>query len=229
MQNTGPQKSSSFSSVVQSFGQSVAQIGVLAVTTLLSCSQAFAYYPTMDTGDLLKKGQYRASLEPTVVFNDLDGFNSIARIDLPANESGNIRALLGAGAVGFQTGAFYKWVPIPDFEDQPAIGILGGLVFARDEGINYLNFRFHPLVSKRFETATSGVFTPFAALPFGVTLADARTTTPLQLTFGSEWRPSGLTNVSFIGEFALNLHESYNHIALGVRVLWDDENGFKIQ
>lgn len=197
--------------------------------SFLMTSMANAYYPTMDTGDLLKSGEYRVSLEPTVVFNDLNGFNTIAKIDIPANESGNFRGLIGAGAVGFQSGVFYKWVPIPDYEKQPAIGFLGGVVYARDEGINYMNFRLHPLASKRYVTATTGTFTPFVALPFGVTLSDGKTTLPFQIAFGSEWQPENLKQVSFMAELGLNLHESYSHLAIGVRVEWGEENGFKVE
>lgn len=192
-------------------------------------ASSWAYYPTMDTGELLKSGEHRVSLEPTIVFNDLNGYNQIIRFDLPANESGNFRTLIGAGAVGFQAGAFYKWIPIPDYQKQPAIGLLGGLIYARDEGINYLNLRLHPLASKKLPTDDAGLFTPFVALPFGVTFTDGKTRLPFQLALGTEWQPANLKRVSFMTELALNLHESYSHIAIGVRVQWDDEGGFKIE
>jgi hypothetical protein len=208
---------------------SFVSFSVFVTFSILAADVAHAYYPTMDTGEILKPGHYRLSLEPNVVFNDLNGFNTVAKIDIPASESGNFRWLMGAGAVGYQTGVLYKWVPIPDYEDQPAIGLLGGFIYARNNGINYLNLRAHPLASKKFKTETTGVFTPFVALPFGVTFSDGKTTLPLQLTFGSEWKPENMKYVSFMTELALNLHESYGHVAVSVRVEWDEENGFKFE
>ena len=205
------------------------QLFVLSLTTvLLSVVAAQAYYTTMDTGEIVQKGSYRLMTETNVVFNDLSGLNLVGKFDLGMNESSNFRFLLGGGAVGFQTGVLYKWIPIPDFENQPAIGILGGFVYARNEGVNYLNLRFHPLISKKFNTS-SGKFTPFAALPFGFTFTKEATKFPMQLALGTEWQPKSLKKLSFMLEGGFNLHESFGHIAFAALLAFDEDQGLKFE
>ncbi len=190
--------------------------------------EAQAYYSTIDTGELLKKGQYRLSTEGNVLFNDLNGGNLVARIDTGFNEDSNFRALIGTGVVGFQTGLLYKWIPIPDFQDQPAIGILGGFIYARADDVSYLSLRLHPLVSKHFKSDI-GDLTPYASLPFGITGAKGTHTFPLQLTFGNDWKPNGLNKLSFITEFGFNLHESYSYVSLAALLIFDEEQGIKFE
>lgn len=194
----------------------------LTALFVFTAQSAQAYYTTMDNGEIISKGQYRAQAESNVVFNDLDGLNLVGKFDMGFNESSNFRALVGAGAVGFQTGLLYKWVPIPDFEDQPAIGILGGFVFARNDGVNFFNIRLHPLVSKKFET-DNGTFIPYGSLPIGITFSKGDTFFPLQVAFGTEWQPFELKRWSFMGEIGFNLHESFNYIALSALLRWDEE------
>ena len=202
--------------------------GVLLGALLTVGSTSFGYYTTMDNGEIIKKGQYRIVAEPNVVFNDLQGLNMVAKFDMGFNESSNFRGVLGAGAVGFQTGLLYKWIPIPDFEDQPAIGLLGGFIYARNAGISYLNLRLHPLVSKKFETE-NGIVIPYVAFPFGVTTSEGKATYPLQLTVGSEWQPTSFKNISFMGEVGIDLHESYSYIAVAGLLRFDEEQGLKFE
>lgn len=189
---------------------------------------SYAYYTTNDTGDIIAEKQYRAGVETNIVFNDMKGLNLVGRFDLGFNESSNFRFLLGGGAVGFQTGVLYKWVPIPDYENQPAIGIMGGFVFARNEGVNFLSTRIHPLVSKKFVTE-NGEFTPFASLPFGFTISKGKTTTPLQLALGSEWLPNGLTKLSFMAEVGFNMYESFGYVSVSAMLRFDEEQGLKFE
>lgn len=199
-----------------------------AALSLFRTECAHSYYSTIDTGELLPKGRYRSSIETNVVTNDMNGLNLVGRVDMGFNESSNFRALIGAGAVGFQTGLLYKWIPIPDYENQPAIGLLGGFVFARDEGNNFLSLRVHPLISKKLKSE-AGLFTPFAALPFGITTTKAKNTFPMQFTAGSEWKPNDWKYVSFMAEVGVNLHESFGYVSAAVLVLFDEEGNLKLE
>lgn len=200
----------------------------LMVALLTVSTQAFAYTSTIDTGDLIKKGQYRLSTESNVVFNDINGFNLVGRIDMGFNEDSNFRAIIGTGTVSFQAGLMYKWVPIPDYKNQPALGLLGGFVYARAQDTNFLSLRLHPLISKHFDT-NYGDFTPFASLPFGITTAKSTTSIPLQFAFGTDWKPVGLQNLSFLAELGFNLHESYSYISVAALLRFDEEKGIKIE
>ncbi len=60
-----------------------------------------------------------------------------------------------------------KWMPIPDLEGQPAIGVNLGIIYANDNNVRDLSFRAEPLVSKRLAIDQT-VFTPYVALPVSV-------------------------------------------------------------
>ncbi|WP_289445200.1 hypothetical protein, partial [Klebsiella pneumoniae] len=79
------------------------------------------------------------------------------------------RGLVGVGSDEFfYTGLFVKYVPFPDTEDQPALGLIGGATFGREEVSlekeEVLTLRVSPLLSKDFETDI-GLVTPYASLP----------------------------------------------------------------
>src|SRR4051812_13561863 len=61
----------------------------------LWATHAWSYMDVMDTGELLDPGQFRAMLEPQLLFHKEDGGEVIARFDSGLGESSNVRALLG--------------------------------------------------------------------------------------------------------------------------------------
>ncbi|MGE3975928.1 MAG: hypothetical protein AB7F59_15495 [Bdellovibrionales bacterium] len=187
-------------------------------------NNAYAYFSTMDTGDILPSGQYKLGVEPQYV-SDPSGLNLNSFFDAGVTESSNIRVVAGVGSVSFNTGLFYKWVPIPDYQNQPAVGLMVGGTWARYKSENYPSVRFHPIVSKAFDT-NIGLLTPFAALPFGITAGPSRNTYPMQLAVGSDWKPDGLEKVHFMVEMGLNLNEAFSYVSVASVIYFDDENGF---
>jgi hypothetical protein len=187
----------------------------------------WSYFSTADTGDILSNGHYRASLEAQDQFGNMTGANVIGRFDAGLSSSSNIRVLLGTGSVNLQWGLYYKWVPIPDYQDQPAIGIMAGVLYGY-ENDNMLSFRAHPLISKKFTTDV-GEFTPFASLPFGTTTASGVTTYPLQLALGSEWKPQGLERFSFMLETGVNIINAFHYVSAVAILHFDEEHGIQFK
>jgi hypothetical protein len=182
----------------------------------------------MDTGEIIDKGQYRASIEPQLVVSQFDGFNMIGRFDVGRNESSSMRFLMGGGsASGFEVGGFYKWIPIPDYENQPAIGLTGGAIFASPESTNLIALRVHPVISKKFKALIIGDDTliPYASLPLGVTFAKAKNYYPLQLAVGSEYRPEKWKKMSVSLEIGMNLHDAFSYISAAFSVDFDEAKG----
>lgn len=183
--------------------------------------QALAYFSTIDTGEILSQDKYRASAETQFLTSSGSGLNVNGRFDLGINEESNLRALVGLGSTDFHTGVFYKWIPIPDYENQPAIGFLAGPTFAHWDGESYIGARVHPIVSKAFDTEI-GVFTPYGSIPFGLVSGNDETFVPVQLTLGSEFKAIDLQNIRFFAELGFDLNKSFSYISFAATLYFDD-------
>src|SRR5438045_1900949 len=104
---------------------------IIMLLFVLTGAPAGAYINVMDTGEMLAPGHFRAMIEPQYIFDKIPGAALAGRFDLPINDNLNGRVLLGGGAIDFESGAFIKWVPIPDYKNQPAIGLDAGVTYVR--------------------------------------------------------------------------------------------------
>jgi hypothetical protein len=189
--------------------------------TVFNAPNAQAYFSTIDDGELVAPGQYQVSVEPQVLFDRYPGVNGVARFDTGFNDSSSVRGILGFGKVDFQLGGMYKWIPFPDVDGQPAIGLDAGMILARVNNQNEFSVRLHPLISKRFETEI-GDLIPYGSLPLGVTTRPDKTVIPVQIVAGTEFRPLNLKNFSFFGELGINLNEAFSYISAAVAYRFDD-------
>jgi hypothetical protein len=202
---------------------------LLATLSFLVLSiPAQAYYSTMDTGELVAPGAIRATLEPQYIFNRYEGGNVIARAASGINESSSFEGLLGFGEIDYQFGGFYKFIPFPDVEGQPAIGGKVGVLVARANHQNEVSFRAHPLISKQLDTEF-GKVTPYASLPFGVTTRDNETFVPVQLAAGAEWKIPDNESFRIMAELGINLNHSFSYLSLGFVYLFDEQNAPKLK
>jgi hypothetical protein len=195
-------------------------------TTLVFVSQpARAFFTTLDTGEVIQPEHYRAMLMPQLIFDKIEGTNVLAAFDTGIAEDQQIRGFLGIGEIDFQVGANYKWVPFPDVEGQPAIGLIGGIQWMKIADDNLLSLRVGPLVSKKVETEV-GDFTPYASLPIGLTDYKNSTYMPIQFAAGTEWRTLQFDQLTFMTELGLNITKAYSYLALGV-LYYFDETGIR--
>lgn len=193
-----------------------------------SPTAAFAYMDVMTTGELLDPGQFRAMVEPQLLFHKIDGGEIITRLDAGLTDSTNLRVLLGTGVIDFQTGVFLKWVPIPDYGSQPAVGIDTGVTYVRYDGLPETSLRLHPFLSKRLE-AESGVWTPYGALPVAIAARDGKSEVPVALALGSQYQSNEWRNLQFMGEVGINLNKSYSYISAAAIFYFDENSGFKLK
>jgi len=201
---------------------------ILALVLLTGLPHAHALFSTMDTGDILPAGMYDVGLETQFGLGGdyPSGANFLGHFDMPGSEDINFKFIAGGGSLPFEAGGFVKYVPFPDLESQPAIGMLGGVVFSRSSsGTSMLNLRLHPLVSKKFDTQI-GELTPFLSLPIGITFASGATTYPFQIAPGTRWRPAGYKNLSFMTELGINLNAAFSYISFGAIVPFDESGAF---
>ena len=191
--------------------------------TLATSPLANAYFSTIDTGELVAPHAYRATLEPQFILNKIDGANGIGRFSTGITEESSAELVLGLGEVDFQAGAFYKLIPYPDTEGQPAIGAKFGFLVAEVGNETEYNLRFHPLVSKTFETE-AGALTPYGSIPLGLRVRNDTTTFPLQVAGGVEYKVSGHENLRLMTELGLNLSKAFDYISFAVAYNFDEEN-----
>ncbi len=187
----------------------------LIMTTLASLAQA--YFSTVESGEIIPAGKYKLGAETQFT----DGVNLIAHFGAQLTDESSFSALIGTGDTDFQTGAFYKWIPIPDFNDQPALGVKAGAIYARDGTTSFLSFRVHPLISKKFETP-NGLFIPYASVPVGLTTGQGKTTFPVQLAVGTEYQHKEVPGWTFGGEFGINAKDANSYIAIFASTLIDE-------
>lgn len=207
----------------------ILQIRNLALSLLVTLPMVSqAYYSTMDTGELQTGNDFKLNLETQFVSSGDEGINFNGRIDTALTDDTNLRGLIGFGTTDFQVGGYLKWIPIPDIDNQPAMGLLGGLNYARFEDENDVSLRIVPLASKKL-SFEFGQLTPYAALPFGLRSYADETDVPLQLELGSEIKINNLhedlKNLSFMFEVGFDLVDAFSYISLGVNFQGDLEKG----
>ncbi|MGE0763996.1 MAG: hypothetical protein AB7N80_12010 [Bdellovibrionales bacterium] len=204
-------------------------LGSIATFLALGTSTASAgYYSMMDTGRLLTDGHYKLGAETQFITEGDDGINLSATIDGPWNEELNWRGLVGFGTTDIFLGGFVKWVPFPDADKQPAVGVLFGVLYANYEDISELNLRAHPFVSKNFSLEI-GDLTPYAALPLGLRTADGDTDLTSQIAIGAEYRPDAFEKIRFLAEMGFELNDSFPYFSVGASIDFDEENGLEFK
>lgn len=211
----------------------------IALLALLTHAQAFAYLSTVDTGDLLEEGKNQVIVEGQFVTDPDGGANFVGRFDGAIDDSTGWRALLGFGSTDFEVGGFIKWIPIPDVDDQPALGLLAGVLYSRDFGDSELAVRVHPIVSKKFSLEI-GDLTPYASIPIGFHSRGEKriyddgdeqdkNIFPLQLTAGTFFKPKSFENLRFGAELGFSLSEANTYFSIFGALGIDPENGIEFK
>lgn len=191
-------------------------------------SASAGYYSTMDTGRLLQSGHYKLGVETQFITEGNDGVNLTGRFEGPYNDEVGWKVLAGVGTVDVHLGGFVKWVPIPDYNQQPAIGLLIGVLYANYNDLSELNLRVHPFISKNF-ALDFGDLTPYAALPLGVRTADGSTQGVSQFAIGAEFKPDSLQKARFLAEMGFEIGNSFPYFSLGATLEYDEENGIELK
>lgn len=206
---------------------------ITAAATLIFFAQAsHAYYSVLDNNELLTKGNYKLTGTGQIFTDEGGGVDLSTRFDAAINEDFGVRGILGFGEVDFFAGAMLRWVPIPDIENQPAVGVHTGLIYGNDGDYRDFTVRIEPVVSKVFDQ-NGTIFTPYASLPLGIRFRDGEyeddTDLVWQLVAGSQLQLPAFKKLQFIGEIGLDLNKAPSYINLGAVLYFDEENGIVIE
>jgi len=192
---------------------------------LLLASNAHAYLSMAESGELVPMGKYQVGIEPQLMLNRGDGGNVDAFFDAPINDSTSARLLIGSGTVDFNGFASVKYIPFPDVDNQPAIGIRGGVGLDRINGNNGLDIQVAPLISKKFDT-DMGMTVPYFALPITFTSNNNDSFTRANVAVGTELHSPQAPQVTFGAELGIDLNRSYSYISAYVTLPFDSTKGF---
>lgn len=196
-------------------------ITLAVLTTLLLSSQAFAFLEVGESGEITGQGMYRVGLIPQIKTSGGGGANISGFFDAGLNDSMSGRIWAGTGDTDFVTGATLKWIPIPDYDQQPAIGLRGGAFYFRDDGNSSSLFRLDPMISKKFSVDV-GDLTPYGAIPVMFETTNSKTTTEMQLVVGTEYVHPDVKKLRFGAELGFDLKDSFSYVAGYVSIALDD-------
>lgn len=191
----------------------------LLLTTLLT-AQASAFLTTNESGELTTPGTFRIGAEPQLRISDGSGGNVGFFVDSGVNDEWSWRAQLGTGDTEFWGTASAKWVPIPDLDSQPAIGLRPEVTFGRDENESFSVFRVSPIVSKKIDTEI-GKLTPYLALPIGVFAWRGKSDTISQIVIGSEGKFEEMPTLLFSAELGMNMSKTFSYISGSISFFFD--------
>lgn len=195
------------------------------VLGLFLSSTSHAYLSIAESGEILTPGKYQVGVEPQFLTNKGGGTNFDVMLDSSLNDSTSMRLTMGAGAVDFNAFASVKWIPFPDVDNQPAMGLRVGGGIARDEGVNLLQLQAAPLVSKKFDTEY-GLAVPYLAVPLTFLYTKEENYTAVNFTVGSEFHYVDWTQVTLGGEVGVDLSKSFSYISLYATFPFESQKGF---
>lgn len=181
---------------------------LISVSTL----SAHAFLTFNDSAEINPSHDYRIGVEPQFRLTDGTGINLGAFAESSLNEEWAWRAQVGAGHTDFWAAGSAKWVPIPDYDKQPGIGVRPEFIFGRDESETFTILRASPFVSKKLETEI-GVITPYAAMPISLLAWRGKSDNLTQLVLGSEGKFDQIPDILFSAEIGLNLGNTFTYIA----------------
>lgn len=190
------------------------KLNLIALLLILSAFSpySFAFYTTGESAELIAPGKYHLGIEPQLRISDGSGFNVNGLIDTAFGKNGSIRGTLGFGNTDFFTSLAYKWVPIPDYDKQPALGGKLEVLYSRVGQTSLTGLKVHPLISKKFDTEY-GLVVPYGSIPFTIFTTSAGSDTSLQLVGGAELSPEQTKKWKFSAELGVNMNKAFSYIA----------------
>lgn len=194
------------------------------VLCLFLSSNAHAYLSIAESAEVLPVGKYSLGVEPQFLTNKGGGTNLNVFLNGSLNESTSARVTIGAGAIDFNAFASVKWVPFPDVDNQPAMGLRAGAGLARDGDENLLQLQVAPLISKKYETEY-GLTVPYVAVPITFLNTKEENFVASNIAFGSEYTHPEVIG-TFGAEVGLDLNKSYSYISIFATFPFDSATGF---
>lgn len=194
------------------------------LAAVLNTRAAFAYMSITESTEIISTNTHQIGFEPQFFMGGASGVNFGVFLDTGLNEASSYRVALSAGAFDFGASASYKWIPIPDYENQPAMGGKFSVLYGRDEAQNYLTFQAAPMFGKKL-SHEQGTFFSYLAIPISFISAKEKTYVATQFTIGSEFIANNNNQLKYGTELGLNLSDSYSYLSVFIVLPFDKASG----
>jgi hypothetical protein len=197
---------------------------IITLTLIYSLS-SFGFLGLHETAELIPTGQNRIGIIPQLYVANGGGLDTAFFLDIFAGQDLNSRFEVGSGVNDFWAAGSIKWIPYPDYEKQPAMGLRGKFIFVREQNRSFYNTQLAPMLSKKVQT-TQGLLIAYTGLP--VTFIYEKNTNNFmvsQFCFGSEWVIS--KDFQMGAEFEMSLNNATNTLSAYLNFQFDEKIGFK--
>ena len=154
------------------------------------------------------------------------GINVGGFLDAGWRDDLSSRFLFGVGSVDFHLGASLKYIPFPDYGNQPALGVRTAFWLTRIDDSSVTTLQFAPMASKKIDI-NKGRLTSYVAVPINLVYFKNKNDVGTQFTIGAEYEHHNWKDVFFAGELAMNLNKSESGISLFASIPFDNNSGFK--
>lgn len=186
----------------------------MILCALLFSFSAYGYQSLMTTGDLIQPETFQVLGYVESIFDELDGVNINVRGNYGINDELQGDVEIGAGELDVILGAFLKWVPIPDYEKQPAIGVRAGISYIDSNLYSQTSITAMPFVSKGIETP-NGRFVPYIGFPLAFNSNKNDDYFSSRIAFGTDWTHPEQKQLHVIAELGLELSKSFSSLSVG--------------
>lgn len=214
--------------------------GLLRLFLIASSLVLFPFFSKgalLDTGSVLSVGQKRAFFSYELTKHEESfGSSFLAHLDSSLGRESQVRGVFGVGVGNFQVGFFHKWIPFPDYEHQPAMGLSYGFVLVRkvseQEKVNDIRFHVNPLASKIFHLNSTDLET-YIAFPSGVRFHSPGLDYFVQAAGGVSLKNNYFhipfaSQSKFWLEVGINIKNSSSHLAVGMSAILDSSSAESI-
>lgn len=187
----------------------------------------FANYLSIgESGETINPDSFRIGASLQSLTAGKGGLNVGSFLDAGWRDDLSSRFLFGVGAVDFHLGASLKYVPFPDVDNQPALGVRTAFWLTRMDDTSVTTLQVAPLASKKINIK-KGKLTSYVAIPINLVFLKSKSETGTQFTFGAEYEHPDWHDVFLAGEISLDLNKSESGVSVFVSIPFDNSSGFK--
>ncbi len=183
-----------------------------------------SYLSINESAEILPENNFNLGFSPQAFLSNGNGFDASVFADMHLFENTDGRITIGGGTIDFWAQASLKWVPFPDVDNQPAMGIRSAVSYVRDENANFTQIQVAPLFSKKSSTSKHDMI-PYVALPITYILEKNNSVVATQATLGAIWFPWNTAQIG--GEFNLNLKNSVSSASVFMNFPFEGTTGYK--
>jgi hypothetical protein len=196
----------------------------IIILILLTQLPALAYLSVNESAEILPENYFNLGFAPQVFLSNGNGYDISVYGDMHLMENTDVRLTLGGGDIDFWTQASIKWVPFPDVDNQPAMGLRGAVAYVRDNDNSYSQIQIAPIVSKKSTTSKHDMI-PYFSLPITFVFEKNHNYTSSQAALGAIWFPWPSAQIG--AEFDLSLKDSTSSASVFLNFPFDASVGYK--